>query len=93
MIHIPGMQTHPSPQAEEAALRAVFAVAHVRAQRSEAQARMTAAIIFNILRLLARAGFSREVGLVVTSAGKHQGWIWPKLGERVTIEELFLPVK
>ena len=33
-------------------MRAVFAVAHVHAQRREAQARMTAAIIFNILRLL-----------------------------------------
>lgn len=37
--------------------------------------------------LLARAGFSREVGLVVTSAGKHRGWIWPKLAERVEIAE------
>lgn len=37
--------------------------------------------------LLARAGFAREVGLVVTSAGKHHGWIWPKLKDRVTIEE------
>lgn len=37
--------------------------------------------------LLARAGFVREVGLVVTSAGKHRGWIWGKLAERVEIAE------
>jgi hypothetical protein len=37
--------------------------------------------------LLARAGFAREVGLVVTSAGKHRGWIWPKLAARVEIAE------
>jgi len=54
MFHIPRMQTPTPPQAEEAALRAAFAVAHISAQRREAQARMTAAIIFSILNLLER---------------------------------------
>ena len=46
------MTPHPSPLAEEAALRAAFAQAHVRAQRTEAQQRMVAALIINIIRLL-----------------------------------------
>ena len=54
MFHIPRMQTPTPPQAEEAALRAAFAVAYIRAQRSEAQARMLVAIIFSIMNLLER---------------------------------------
>ncbi len=48
----PRMTPHPSHLAEEAALRAAFAQAHVRAQRTEAQQRMIAALIINIIRLL-----------------------------------------
>ena len=40
-----------------------------------------------IRRLLGHAGLAREVGLVVTAAGKHSGRIWPKLLERVAIAE------
>jgi len=40
-----------------------------------------------IRALLARAGFDRVTGLVVTSDGKHGGWIWPKLVERLAITE------